>query len=507
MRYDIYHTTGKHNHSLLRAVVLLVMCLCLGISVKAEVVIGGNVYGGGNQGDVGQHTTVTLQEGFIEGSVFGGARMANVGGHAFVHIDGAHQTGNIVVKAVYGGNDISGTVHHGCNVELHGGRAVNVYGGGNGSYAYTDNPEWVAAHPEDADYYYEVGNVSPADNEQTGDNPESGEQGNSNSLGLTSLQALRMHRPHVESTLIYIKGYDHDNPLIVAGEVYCGGNSATLMKNGDRTQAKAILRIGQHAIIDGVFLGSNGVNMVAEEIVKKYASSDDMGNKYSNINLLQDEQIRYYMGGVAVGIRPRLQWDSELDEVYIGSLHYGGNKGSMTYSGMSTINVPREIVIYEKVVGGCNDACVQAGTYNAEYHGGLLEKGAPYNGMDNVKICLNVDAYLRPMELKLTYMDNNLFVENCEFVPDLLEEKIIETYDNQTLTSQTFVDANIYGGCYTSGHIKGDVVYRGVEGSAGIGVLQHDHNERDAHKRCVRKHGGKFKHTAHLIGSATVKLS
>ena len=714
MRYDIYHTTGKHNHSLLRAVVLLVMCLCLGISVKAEVVIGGNVYGGGNQGDVGQHTTVTLQEGFIEGSVFGGARMANVGGHAFVHIDGAHQTGNIVVKAVYGGNDIAGTigtlgnndlafnpkvealntgafdkrifnsfvyttanknadkpyvigslygggngayeyvsadggqytvnvegteytignkpdlantyieigggfyahvfgggnkatitentviytenrtpfngianrvchehaqiidlddrhyrrvvaeehkalhedlifdhhisgmfggnnladmairptwylkkcrinnlysggnkgrmthpngivlplrsdsirvnnvyggcriadvypgttqptsetigswdftknqmseytftegyssrvfitgghfnnvyggndisgvVYHGSNVELHGGRAVNVYGGGNGSYAYTDRKSWVEEHPEDADYYYSI--------------PD----------GSTSLQALHKFRPHAESTLLYITGYEHENPLIVAGEVYCGGNSATLAKDGDRRLAKSTLRIGKHAIIDGVFLGSNGANMVKPEILSKYAD-----NAFSSINLKDPDQIRSYMGGVAVNIRPRLKWDEDIDETYIGSLHFGGNKGSMTFEGMTTINVPRDIVIYEKVVGGCNDACLVETEYNAAYHGGLLEPGAPYNGMDNVKICLNVDAYLQPRELVLSYMDDSLFVDNCEFVLDTLSRKIIETYDNQMLTSPTFVDANIYGGCYNSGHVKGDVI-------------------------------------------------
>ena len=709
MKHNIYHTDCKRT-SLLRAVALFVMCLCMMTSAKAQVIIGGNVYGGGNEGDVGEHTKVTLQGGFVYGSVYGGARMANVGKNAFVHIDGANQTGNIVLKAVYGGNDIAGTigalgngtldfnpkvealntgtfdkrifnafiyttanqksdkpyvigslygggngayeytsvdggkyvvnvegaeytidnkpelantyieigggfyghvfgggnkvtitentviytenkapfngvvnhvcyehaqiidlddrhfrrvedgdhedlifdhhvagffggnnladmsirptwylkegrinnlysggnkgrmthpngivlplrsndlrvnnvyggcriadvnpgetlptaetilswdfaknemseytftegyssrvfitgghfnnvyggndisgvVHHGSNVELHGGRAVNVYGGGNGSYAYTDNAKWVEDHPEDADFYYSI--------------PE----------GSTSLQALHKHRPHAESTLLYITGYEHDNPLVVAGEVYCGGNSATLAKDGDRTQAKSTLRVGKHAIIDGVFLGSNGANMVKPDILQKYAD-----NAFSSINLREPDQIRNYMGSVAVNIRPRLKWDEDIDETYIGSLYFGGNKGSMTFEGMTTINVPREIVIYEKVVGGCNDACVVETEYNATYHGGLLEPGEPYNGMDNVKICLNVNAYLQPRELVLSYMDDSLFVENCDFVLDTLTKKTIETYDNQTIESPTYVDANIYGGCYTSGHVKGDVI-------------------------------------------------
>ena len=709
MKRDICHTDSQCT-PLLRAVALFLLCLCMMAQAKAQVIIGGNVYGGGNEGDVGEHTKVILQGGFVYGSVYGGARMANVGKNAFVHIDGAHQTGNIVLKAVYGGNDIAGTigalgngtlgfnpkvealntgtfdkrifnafiyttaneisdkpyvigslygggngayeytsvdggkyvvnvdgaeytidnkpelantyieigggfyghvfgggnkvtitentviytenktpfngvvnhvcyehaqiidlddrhfrrvedgdhedlifdhhvagffggnnladmsirptwylkegrinnlysggnkgrmthpngivlplrsndlrvnnvyggcriadvnpgatlptaetilswdfaknemseytftegyssrvfitgghfnnvyggndisgvVHHGSNVELHGGRAVNVYGGGNGSYAYTDNAKWVEDHPEDADFYYSI--------------PE----------GSTSLQALHKHRPHAESTLLYITGYEHDNPLIVAGEVYCGGNSATLAKDGDRTQAKSTLRIGKHAIIDGVFLGSNGANMVKPDILQKYAD-----NAFSSINLREPDQIRSYMGSVAVNIRPRLRWDEDIDETYIGSLHFGGNKGSMTFEGMTTINVPREIVIYEKVVGGCNDACVVETEYNAAYHGGLLEPGEPFNGMDNVKICLNVNAYLQPRELVLSYMDNDLFVENCEFVLDTLKRKVIETYENHTLVSPTYVDANIYGGCYTSGHVKGDVI-------------------------------------------------
>jgi hypothetical protein len=70
----------------------------------------GNVYGGGNIADLSEHTTVTLRGGFVKGSVFGGARMANIGQHTFVHIDGEHQSDTLVVKNVYGGNDIAGEI-------------------------------------------------------------------------------------------------------------------------------------------------------------------------------------------------------------------------------------------------------------------------------------------------------------------------------------------------------------------------------------------------------------
>ena len=415
-----------------------------------------NLYSGGNKGRMTHPNGIVLplrSDSIRINNVYGGCRFADVNPGPtppepevvstwdFVTnqmtsytITGGYSTRVLVTGGhfnnVYGGNDISGTVFHGANIELHGGRTVNVYGGGNGSYAYTDQESWVKEHPEDADFYYTI----PA--------------------GSTSLQALHKHRPHVKNTLIYIKGHEPKNPLIVAGEVYCGGNSATLAdEEGLRVNANATLRIGKNVIIDGVFLGSNGANMVKEEMFEKYAD-----RRFSGIDLTTVEGMKSYLGSVAVYTIPSLEWDEDISDTYIGSLHYGGNKGSMTYSGMATINVPREIIIYEKVVGGCNDACVKEGTFNAEYHGGLLEKGEPYNGMDNVKICLNVDAFLQPRELVLTYMDNNLFVDNCSFVLDTLTRKTIETCDNHTLVSPTYVDANIYGGCYTSGHVKGDVV-------------------------------------------------
>ena len=39
---------------------------------QAQVTIGGNVYGGGNQGDLGGDTKVTVKICEIHGSVFGG---------------------------------------------------------------------------------------------------------------------------------------------------------------------------------------------------------------------------------------------------------------------------------------------------------------------------------------------------------------------------------------------------------------------------------------------------
>ena len=84
--------------------------MLLGVTTaQAQITIAGNVYGGGNAGDLNGKTEVSVYAGDIHG-VFGGARQANVGGSAFVHVDGEHASNYIVIDKVYGGNDIAGTI-------------------------------------------------------------------------------------------------------------------------------------------------------------------------------------------------------------------------------------------------------------------------------------------------------------------------------------------------------------------------------------------------------------
>ena len=86
------------------------MALCTASAVQAQITIGGNVYGGGNEGDLTGGTEVVVCAGDIQGNVYGGARQANVGGSTFVNIDGEHMSGDILINCVYGGNDIAGTI-------------------------------------------------------------------------------------------------------------------------------------------------------------------------------------------------------------------------------------------------------------------------------------------------------------------------------------------------------------------------------------------------------------
>ena len=62
----------------MRKIITILLLLCLSASlVQAQITIGGNIYGGGNAGDLGGKTTVNIYAGDLH-NVYGGARQANV---------------------------------------------------------------------------------------------------------------------------------------------------------------------------------------------------------------------------------------------------------------------------------------------------------------------------------------------------------------------------------------------------------------------------------------------
>ena len=90
-------------------ITILIVVLLSTIVAQGQIKIGGNVYGGGNKGNVNGDATVRVRAGEIN-KVFGGARTANVGGKTFVNIDGEHATDDVVISEVYGGSDVAGTI-------------------------------------------------------------------------------------------------------------------------------------------------------------------------------------------------------------------------------------------------------------------------------------------------------------------------------------------------------------------------------------------------------------
>ena len=367
-----------------------------------------NLYSGGNAGNMtypdGLMLSLTSSD-LTVNTVYGGCRMADVAptGNNIpakdYTIDGVRYTypadhsarllitaGNI--NYVYGGNDISGNVFGGTALEILHSINHEVYGGGNGSYVYTD----LASLQNDAaygDFYYSI----PS--------------------GYTSAQALNEFRPSTSKTYIHVAGTG-TNPVSVQ-TVYGGGNSTTVTDG-------IHLQLGEYVTIDNVFLGSNGAQMVTESTLTQYAD-----NSISSLDLTDSETFNTYMMGAAVSCMPTYEFDNGYYNdkntatlANIGSFYCGGNVGSMTSSSLFDISFSKPIKLTNKLVGGCNTAFVAARDgLNARHEGGFT--GATTSD----KIRLNIEGII------------------FDYTP-----ASTATIGNQ---------GNIFGGCFESGIIQGNV--------------------------------------------------
>ena len=348
-----------------------------------------DLYSGGNKGNMTSPEGLLLEidpvteknaKPLVVKNVFGGCRMAdviptvngeytptsNLPGYSFPN----ELSARLLVRGgdinnVYGGNDITGTVYGGNAIGIYTTIRGDVYGGGNGAYAYT-NYDGFEGHDVYGDFYY----------------PQN------------SPDALNTHRPNAEQVSIRLKGTDALHPTIIKGSVYVGGNCASMATK--KLTPLVELKIGNYVVADKVFLGNNGEKMVDPDILKLYASNvDDYGNinesgyEYNSLHLDDKSVFATYMEGVAMNLQPDIVFDSKANgdpqdyddnTSYVGSFYCGGNVGSMAITGKNTYKVTRGLNIFEKFVGGCNNADVEEGPYNAAYEGGVLgavdERGA-----------------------------------------------------------------------------------------------------------------------------------
>ena len=299
------------------------------------------------------------------------------------------------ITNVYGGNDISGKVYGGNALGIYSTILGDVYGGGNGSYAYTDNAE-LAKLDEYKDFYYNPTKVLQ-DADVTADS------------GMESVTALNLFRPNAEQVSIRLAGKVEGEgasqvitPTIIQGSVYVGGNSATL-KNS-KANPKVELKIGSHVIANNVFLGNNGENMV--KTVKANGENDILGimkgtyegQAYSTLDLTNSATFAEYMKGCAMDLMPNVLFDNYQRDQYpdyvpystsIGSFYCGGNRGSMTKPGTYAIDFTHKVIIFDKLVGGSNNAFVKSTDYNASYEGGII--GDPDDETGN-KLVLNLSG-------------------------------------------------------------------------------------------------------------------
>ncbi len=449
-----------------------------------------NLYSGGNQGAMTHKEGLLLEiqanSSIVVDNVFGGCRMAAVrplisgtlesrifveSSPSDIQLQGynfpAGLSARVLVRGgdinnVYGGNDISGDVTGGNAVGIYASVRGDVYGGGNGSYAYTDNAD-LAKDDEYKDFYYPI--------------PE----------GKSSVEALNAFRPNAEAVSIRVMG-TADKTTVIGGAICCGGNSATLRNDNPNQDAASELKIGSYVIADKVFLGNNGANMVTEDILKQYAGNvtveDSEGQShtydFSQIDLASETknandqtQFDQYMEGVTMMIKPRVVFDSDYVpySTMFGSIFCGGNVGSMKIDGAFEVSFNDKVIIYDKVVGGSNEANVYQSNYNAQYLGGLL--GNP--DTNGNKLILNFGGLkIQPKRWKMN---------GDEYALDGNGNRILEwnTVDSRTFNTTTkkytpmdpvttqksfetldlyrrFQGGNIYGGCYNNGHVNGNVV-------------------------------------------------
>lgn len=419
-----------------------------------------DIFGGGMMGDVIDSTAVNI----------GNPSAPNSNKAIFIH-------GN-----VYGGNDVSGYVNvsvkdgvftdnngSGTHINIYGGKIYgNVYGAGNGNYLYALDKnqnqkvtvnEYYPMNPEDPNsetvplvYTVPMRKSMPSYKEAS---------------DAAKIVNINSWRPLTNKVSIEIKGNSTSEKVNIAGDVYGGGNSATVLKVKDKDN-KAVekvgniqINIGSHVNIGRVFMGCNGDELFAKsednDFMNKFQKLNGNVEDYtqelnladtidwfnpSNKNIgtlylptkLEDRPTVYphlidlYFQPVETDIQGELRWNGTqtgegLEDCTIKTFCCGGNRGNMNIYPNTRGNVinyifPEGLTITDKIVGGCNNA-------NYNYKGLVNHEGGYLLGR----------AYSTEPFIQLT-------IKN-KFQP---EEK-----------NDAYVGGNVFGGCYKTGTVRGDV--------------------------------------------------
>ena len=467
-----------------------------------------NLYSGGNKGAMTSPEGLLLEipatSSIVVDNLFGGCRMADVRPSVngvytpTVNLPGYYfpneLSARVLVRGgdinnVYGGNDVTGQVYGGNAVGVYATIRGDIYGGGNGDYPYTDNED-LRESSIYGDLYYSTSGYT------------------------TSYDALNAFRPNAEQVSIRVAG--ETRPTIIKGSIYLGGNCASLATHKENPMVE--LKIGSNVLADNVYLGNNGAGMVDKDFLKLYAGYVDEndeynaseGTKFSSLNLRGSSEFAEYMEGVAMNLMPAVVFDNTANgdpatytpnSSYIGSFFCGGNVGSMAVEGKETFTFDEQLNIFNKLVGGCNNANVAASEWNAAYEGGVLgskAERASYTEGGKIKDRLEINLEkltITPLrwneEMTYPVWNTNKFVtyqavENgttltagetyytsdsgageftavgsevadgtnyYEFINDF-----VQVSSSAVDKDARLLDGNVYGGCYNSGHVNGNVI-------------------------------------------------
>lgn len=418
-----------------------------------------DIFGGGMMGDVIDSTAVNI----------GKSSAQNSNKAIFIH-------GN-----VYGGNDVSGYVDvsvkdgdftdnngSGTHINIYGGKIYgDVYGAGNGDYLYALDRK---------------GNTQVTVNENYPLNPNDPksettplvftvpmrENMPSHKAASDALKMVNINswRPMTNKVNIQIMGNNENDSVLIKGDVYCGGNSATVLKvkvkeaatSSVETVGSVKLKIGSHVNIRSVFMGCNGDALFTasedNNFMNKFqklngdyydtskelnlADTIDWENDPSNNDidilylptekaqrpLVYPHLIDLYFQPVEMNIQGTLEWDKKLENCTIGSFYCGGNRGNMNIYPDATRKVvdyefPVGLTITSKIVGGCNNA-------NYDYKGEVTHEGGYLLGTIHSEepfIKLTIKNKFKP-----TIVNNEAYQGGC-----------------------------VYGGCFKTGTVRGGI--------------------------------------------------
>lgn len=418
-----------------------------------------DIFGGGMMGDVIDSTAVNI----------GKSSAQNSNKAIFIH-------GN-----VYGGNDVSGYVNvsvkdgdftdnngSGTHINIYGGKIYgDVYGAGNGDYLYALDRKGNTQVTVNENYPL---NPNDPNSETTPlvftvpmrENMPSHEAA-SDALKMVNINSWR---PMTNKVNIQIMGNNENDSVLIKGDVYCGGNSATVLKvkvkeaatSSVETVGSVNLKIGSHVNIRSVFMGCNGDALFTasedNNFMNKFQKlngdyydaskelnladtinwENDPSNNDIDILYLPTEKaqrplvyphlIDLYFQPVEMNIQGKLEWDKNLKNCTIGSFYCGGNRGNMNIypdkkGKVVDYTFPEELTITSKIVGGCNNA-------NYDYKGEVTHEGGYLLGT----------AHSEEPFIKLT-------IKN-KFKPTIVN-------------NEAYQGGCVYGGCYKTGTVRGDV--------------------------------------------------
>ena len=431
--------------------------------VNIEAMDCQNIFGGGMMGDVSLSTEINI--GRNKTALASESSFTNK--DIFIH-------GNI-----YGGNDVSGYINvndskgyfadnggTGTHINIYGGRIDgDVYGAGNGDYLYALDRKGNTQVTVNENYPLDPNDPNSETTPLVFTVPMR-ENMPSYKAASDALKMVNINswRPLTNKVNIHIEGNSESDIILIKGDVYGGGNSATVQKVKDDSSNSGALSgdvniwIGSYVNIQSVFMGCNGDAL--------FTASEDNNfmNKFQKLNgdyydaskelnladtidwvndpssndidilylptekeeraLVYPHLIDLYFQPVEMNIQGNLTWADDLKNCTIGSFFCGGNRGNMNIYPGPNGNVvdytfPKGLTITEKIVGGCNNA-------NYDYKGLVTHEGGYLLGT----------AHSTEPFIKLT-----------------IQNKFMPKVENGA-----YKGGCVYGGCYKTGTVRGDVM-------------------------------------------------